>query len=274
MIQPVLNTRRHWRTRVILGLYFGGTALLVGITSLPASSLVRNSPFLPAHREAQQSIPKAAEPTNASEAKRFVLKGVSQIGSNYFFSIYDSVTQKGQWIQAGVAYNGFVIVKYEPAPKRIHFRWNGSDYTTDLPLANDSPIDLEFFTDHAPATGTGSGQSSQGHIAASRTIARSPGSPLPNNARLESSAKTSSASESVIVFNQRGSVTGSSNNFFNTPTGDLFASVEPLNTASQVQENAAPAKRYQVTRRNKVHNPSGKKPSHMGFAEWNALNQN
>ncbi len=236
---------------------------LLAAGSIKASSLVQNSPFLPPSYKKASSTSNVRKSTSHDvDTKRFILKGISKIGSDYFFSVYDSVTDKGEWLQAGVSYNGFSILQYDPSEKSISFSWKGKTHRIKIKKPNGEPIGLFFRNDDETSTEPYSIAGGAAPKKRARIVyAPEPGSSniLAGNQRLPVSFE-----QRINTTNTTSSSTGQQ--------GELFAAIDTASTLPNgdiPQPN--PSRRYQVSRSNTVHNPGGRKPDHLTLEQFNKL---
>lgn len=78
-------------------------------------SLLENSPFLP---------PAKAEEGNGKETPSpsltlLQLRGITSLGGEYIFSIYNPTTKQSKWIQQGVQEEGLTIRSYNPLTNTV-----------------------------------------------------------------------------------------------------------------------------------------------------------
>ena len=247
------------------------TALLIllPVSWINGESLIQNSPFLPPDYKKAAKTPEKRSSQEGSEPTRFALKGVSKLGSEYYFSIYDSVAKKSEWIQAGVPHNGFSILKYEPSERRIHFSWEGKSSAIQIPKADGEPIQLVYLDSHGTAEAPD--QFAEKHNSHSRESHKGQYS-IHNDRYNVSIDQYDSDQNEPVIFTQRIQQAFSSGTQLLGNKSILFATTDTKALAEIAQEfPSTPERRYQVSRRNSVHNPSGKKPEHMSFAQWQAL---
>jgi len=255
----------HFRPHTILAFVF--TAM-----PLNASTLVQNNPFLPPfYKNTKDAEVDLSQSSQTKEQTRFVLKRVAKIGSVYSFSIYDSVTGKGKWVEAGVPYNGFSILKYEPLEKQIHFNWKTTTYTIHLPKPKGEPIELVYLnTGKLPALANSSKLGGPNSNRSADQIEVSSRSDYENNPHLTIARKRSSNSGQPIVFQQQPANLEYPVSQFDETKNDLFAAIDPnISLEAVIPGTIKP--RYKVKRTNTVDNPSGEKPSHMSYTNWLAL---
>jgi hypothetical protein len=235
------------------------------------SSLVGSSPFLP------PSTPKLptdvpAKPVHAP-IDRFILRGISKIGSTYHFSIYDTKTNKARWVTAGDSSNGLTIESFDPKSLTVDYSWNGQSGSIQLAQVDDTEIPL-FFLD-------------------SEQRLRSPESP--HNSYVSRQHSASSSGSRVEIYTKQAKKIETTLHKIDFENGhhptrvlsrgpnsfvsdDTFAQTDAPDTPPGSEEQVlaghpSPSPNpYKVSRRNQVHNPSGKKPSHMSFQDWVALN--
>ena len=247
-----------------------------------ASSLVQNSPFLPPLYKQSAAKPEKKDAQIKPDPTRFILKGISKIGPNYLFSIYDSVTKKAAWIEAGVPHNGFTVLKYYPSNKKIQYSWKGNRHTITLPKAQGEPIQLVFINpDNPEQRGISAAANGSERIENGTLTKNTYSTSLTVNERIQNGTlnkNTYSTSLTVnenspIVFQQR-TLTGRQSTYQTSgSTSNLFAGIGS-NFPPQEELPTASTGAYKVKRNNNVHNPDGKKPSHMSYAQWVALTHN
>lgn len=246
-------------------------SLLLAVVPGEASSLIQNSPFLPPSYKKFADIPNKLEEAKKPEPARFVLKGISHIGSDYLFSIYDPATKKGVWIEAGTPHNGFTILKYYPSEKKIEYSWEGTTQIIELPKPDGEPIQIVYLNANGMSASRLSTSVNSSEL---NTAAQAPNGRqayLSSETVMRDALLRDSTSVVPIIFQQRQQAAGAEAYRTLASTNNLFASVDTQGW--QDEESAPPStKRYQVNRRNTVNNPSGKKPEHMSFAQWQALN--
>lgn len=246
--------------------------LMLQVCCADGSSIISKYPFRPHDHQKATPDPAKSKDADDRDSTRFTLKGISNLGSEFYFSIHDSLTKKSKWIQAGVPYNGFSILMYDPSQKRIHFNWEGKSYSLKIDKPENDPVALVYNHSgkslNAPEPHPSSGNFNQ--------KGRSPD--LNSAGTLKESYNpayrdyNAQIVEHSIRFEQKSP---QANHPFFTQEGDLtvlFASTNiPASTLEQEVEIETPPQRYKVKRNNKVHNPNGKKPQHMSFAQWQAI---
>ena len=242
------------------------------VCSLDASSLIEHYPFSPPGYQAAPEALKKTIPKPDPEVARFTLRGVSKFGANYYFSIYDRQTKKSKWIEAGTPCNGFTILKYEPLESRIHFNWKGSSHTIRMANADETPINL---VNLKPNKKTDS-------IGAKMNNAVTPSDEIQNGEKhtgtkhnINSEAADQSddpANGQAIFFTPQTDNAGNPASVLWGRDSNLFAATDiPASSMPVEAEPVVLPQRFKVKRKNTVHNPSGKKPQHLSFAQWQTL---
>lgn len=265
--------------------------------SLGASSLIEHYPFSPPNYQTPSRSLETTTNKHDFEASRFTLKGVSKFGANYYFSIYDNQTKKSKWIEAGSPYNGFTILRYEPLKNRIHFHWKENLHTIQIANADEAPMKLAHlnFNKKTDASLEKMGHSAllsnevrnNERLVANRdnihSRAAKPSNEIRNNERIvgnrhniHSKATKQSddpANGPVIFFTPQREKVESPKSVRWGRDSNLFAATDIPASAIQIEEKPeVPQQRFKVKRKNTVHNPSGKKPQHLSFAQWQTLN--
>ncbi|MDQ8194299.1 hypothetical protein QEH59_07675 [Coraliomargarita sp. SDUM461004] len=227
---------------------------IVLVSSIYAkATLIRNSPFVSASGLPTQQ--KKQVPAVSKEAlKRFSLNGISQINGVYYFSIKDDKHQRSQWMTPMEDVNGFIIHSYNPATRSISYVWDGNRYYLSLGTA--SSVGLFY------------AESADNH----------------SNQNISDAA----LSRHEIVFSDsqtyvQSDVAGSESNLTDKDQinwfplempkqSPLFASrvavgreVIADNRASSVDGNLSTRNEPPIpsSRVNRIHNPSGKPPTHL-----------
>lgn len=232
------------------------TALLCLSVAASGRTLRTESPFLPPNfNRSEKILPKKAEA--APTPDRFVLRGISRIGDNYLFSIFDKTTQKAKWIEAGVESNGISITSYDPSTRTIDYSWNQYSGSLQLVNADQEPVQLSFVESNSEKSVPTS--SRRNGVSLAQT-----------HARLQESLQR-------IIFEPRQAERPTSRGYFrsgfagNTSSSDTFAQTNPTIADNPVVDRPSQPTRYKISRRNSVNNPSGKKPDYMSYADWLAL---
>ncbi|MGB0763461.1 MAG: hypothetical protein ACPGO0_05890 [Acidimicrobiales bacterium] len=200
------------------------------------------------------------------------------MGDTYLFSLMDSKINRAKWIEAGSNSNGFSITSYEPETKTIDYEWNGRKGRLRLINADDKSIPLKFVVaaDNVPETvQAGKNSSNSSRI---RTL----GSGLSPNPLLTNSKSSLTKRNTIqkVIFEpiatgsgyvasgRRTSIENEyvSDDRFAQP--DVPSTLNPSGSVAQADSNNS---RYKVKRRNTVHNPSGKIPSHLSREQFAQL---
>jgi hypothetical protein len=255
--------------------------ILLAAAYVDASSLVQNSPFLPPFYKKAATEPIEEMSFKKSDNTRFVLKGISRIGSHYHFSIYDSKTKKGRWVEAGTQVNDFSITSYDPKTRTISYRWNGHECTLQLANADNVVTPLTFFSTEGSAIAGQSSPLRAATLDASPQVYQSQRSGRNRISVLSNSAELSRQSLQTIFFDSR-TYQPDPSGITNTTSADLghngFASndsfADPELQApveNIVAREAEPQQRFKISRRNNVSNANGKKPDHMTWTAWTEL---
>lgn len=282
--------------------------LMLQVCCADGSSIISKYPFRPHDHQKATPDPAKSKDADDRDSTRFTLKGISNLGSEFYFSIHDSLTKKSKWIQAGVPYNGFSILMYDPSQKRIHFNWEGKSYSLKIDKPENDPIALVYNHPGKSLNASGPHPSSgdfnhQGRRPDLNSAGTLKGSYNPADGNYNAQHSTSGDFNQQgrrPGLNSAGTLKGSynpayrdynaqiversipfeqkspqANHPFFTQEGELtvlFASTNiPASTLEQEVEIETPPQRYKVKRNNKVHNPNGKKPQHMSFAQWQAI---
>ena len=245
----------------------GLSTCVITIASAAYSGLLERSPFLSNEKTEVKQVVHTPSPSNETH---FVLKGVSKIGTDYRFSIHDKRTKQAIWIKPNEVVNGFSIVSYDPSSQTVVFKWGNQNASLQLIDADEQPIVVNIVSHSEVQTHTTpaySQRSSRGSYV--RRV-------LPEGIRgaIHTSHQQSNL-DSVIYFN--GGVSGRSSRVTETEpkqtTGQavkedpLFAT-DDQNMIEAVQEDTVekPQVAYQVSRRNTVENPTGKRPDYRNYA--------
>jgi hypothetical protein len=241
--------------------------------SLGASSLIEHYPFSPPNYQTAYRSLETTTNKHDLEASRFTLKGVSKFGANYYFSIYDNQTKKSKWIEAGSPYNGFTILRYDPLKKRIHFHWKENLHTIQIANADEAPMKLAHLNFNKK---TGASLEKMGHSALLSNEVRNNERLVANRDNIHYKATKQSddpANGQVIFFTPQREKVESPRSVRWGRDSNLFAATDIPASAIQIEEKPeVPQQRFKVKRKNTVHNPSGKKPQHLSFAQWQTLN--
>ena len=241
--------------------------------SLGASSLIEHYPFSPPNYQTAYRSLETTTNKHDLEASRFTLKGVSKFGANYYFSIYDNQTKKSKWIEAGSPYNGFTILRYDPLKKRIHFHWKENLHTIQIANADEAPIKLAHLNFNKK---TDASLEKMGHSALLSNEVRNNERLVANRDNIHYKATKQSddpANGQVIFFTPQREKVESPRSVRWGRDSNLFAATDIPASAIQIEEKPeVPQQRFKVKRKNTVHNPSGKKPQHLSFAQWQTLN--
>jgi hypothetical protein len=239
--------------------------------SAAGSSLLEGSPFLPPSTP-KLSTDVPAKPVHAP-IDRFILRGISKIGSTYHFSIYDKKTNKARWVTAGDPLNGLTIESFDPTSLAVDYIWNGQSGSIQLAQVNDTRIPLFFVDSEQKLRSSESPHNS--YVSGQHSVSSS-------GSRVEIYTKQARKIETTLQkiefengHHQARVLPRGPNSF---ASDDAFARSDapdtPPGSVEQVLAgHPSPSPNpYKVSRRNQVHNPSGKKPSHMSFQDWVALN--
>jgi hypothetical protein len=241
--------------------------------SLGASSLIEHYPFSPPNYQTAYRSLETTTNKHDLEASRFTLKGVSKFGANYYFSIYDNQTKKSKWIEAGSPYNGFTILRYDPLKKRIHFHWKENLHTIQIANADEAPMKLAHLNFNKK---TDASLEKMGHSALLSNEVRNNERLVANRDNIHYKATKQSddpANGQVIFFTPQREKVESPRSVRWGRDSNLFAATDIPASAIQIEEKPeVPQQRFKVKRKNTVHNPSGKKPQHLSFAQWQTLN--
>ena len=241
--------------------------------SLGASSLIEHYPFSPPNYQTASQSLETTTNKHDLEASRFTLKGVSKFGANYYFSIYDNQTKKSKWIEAGSPYNGFTILRYDPLKKRIHFHWKENLHTIQIANADEAPMKLAHLNFNKK---TDASLEKMGHSALLSNEVRNNERLVANRDNIHYKATKQSddpANGQVIFFTPQREKVESPRSVRWGRDSNLFAATDIPASAIQIEEKPeVPQQRFKVKRKNTVHNPSGKKPQHLSFAQWQTLN--
>ena len=241
--------------------------------SLGASSLIEHYPFSPPNYQTASRSLETTTNKHDLEASRFTLKGVSKFGANYYFSIYDNQTKKSKWIEAGSPYNGFTILRYDPLKKRIHFHWKENLHTIQIANADGAPMKLAHLNFNKK---TDASLEKMGHSALLSNEVRNNERLVANRDNIHYKATKQSddpANGQVIFFTPQREKVESPRSVRWGRDSNLFAATDIPASAIQIEEKPeVPQQRFKVKRKNTVHNPSGKKPQHLSFAQWQTLN--
>ena len=241
--------------------------------SLGASSLIEHYPFSPPNYQTASRSLETTTNKHDLEASRFTLKGVSKFGANYYFSIYDNQTKKSKWIEAGSPYNGFTILRYDPLKKRIHFHWKENLHTIQIANADEAPMKLAHLNFNKK---TDASLEKMGHSALLSNEVRNNERLVANRDNIHYKATKQSddpANGQVIFFTPQREKVESPRSVRWGRDSNLFAATDIPASAIQIEEKPeVPQQRFKVKRKNTVHNPSGKKPQHLSFAQWQTLN--
>ena len=241
--------------------------------SLGASSLIEHYPFSPPNYQTASRSLETTTNKHDLEASRFTLKGVTKFGANYYFSIYDNQTKKSKWIEAGSPYNGFTILRYDPLKKRIHFHWKENLHTIQIANADEAPIKLAHLNFNKK---TDASLEKMGHSALLSNEVRNNERLVANRDNIHYKATKQSddpANGQVIFFTPQREKVESPRSVRWGRDSNLFAATDIPASAIQIEEKPeVPQQRFKVKRKNTVHNPSGKKPQHLSFAQWQTLN--
>lgn len=246
--------------------------LMLYVCYADASSIILKYPFRPHDHQEATPDPSKSQQADDRDSTRFTLKGISNLGSEFYFSIHDSLTKKSKWIQAGVPYNGFSILMYDPSQKRIHFNWEGKSYSLKIDQPEDDPIELVYnhsgkslnASEPHPSSGDFNQQGRRPDLNSAGTLKGSY-----NPAYGDYNAQIV---ERSIRFEQKSPQANHPSSAQEGGETVLFASTNiPASTLKQEFAIESPPQRYKVKRNNTVHNPNGKKPQHMSFAHWQAI---
>ncbi len=241
--------------------------------SLGASSLIEHYPFSPPNYQTASRSLETTTNKHDLEASRFTLKGVSKFGANYYFSIYDNQTKKSKWIEPGSPYNGFTILRYDPLKKRIHFHWKENLHTIQIANADEAPMKLAHLNFNKK---TDASLEKMGHSALLSNEVRNNERLVANRDNIHYKATKQSddpANGQVIFFTPQREKVESPRSVRWGRDSNLFAATDIPASAIQIEEKPeVPQQRFKVKRKNTVHNPSGKKPQHLSFAQWQTLN--
>lgn len=266
------RTSKHFH-RIGLSLALSALWLTASFANLGARTLIQNSPFQPPVSDVKQaSKPTGLANSNNSQG-RFLLKGVSKIGSIYLFSILDKTSGEAKWIESGVRSNGFVITGYDPATQTVDYEWNKQIGTIQLARADEQPIQLHFTSGHASPA---SSDRRSDHSESSRSTIKG---------QIASQRAAQTVAPEKIVFEQRSTALS-----LYSPAArksgpiekgyaseDLFADigVQDKDDINPIAENGTTegSQRFKVSRKPRVNNANGKKPDHMSFADWFALKE-
>ena len=241
--------------------------------SLGASSLIEHYPFSPPNYQTASRSLETTTNKHDLEASRFTLKGVSKFGANYYFSIYDNQTKKSKWIEAGSPYNGFTILRYDPLKKRIHFHWKENLHTIQIANADEAPMKLAHLNFNKK---TDASLEKMGHSALLSNEVRNNERLVANRDNIHYKVTKQSddpANGQVIFFTPQREKVESPRSVRWGRDSNLFAATDIPASAIQIEEKPeVPQQRFKVKRKNTVHNPCGKKPQHLSFAQWQTLN--
>lgn len=241
--------------------------------SLGASSLIEHYPFSPPNYQTASRSLETTTNKHDLDASRFTLKGVSKFGANYYFSIYDNQIKKSKWIEAGSPYNGFTILRYDPLKKRIHFHWKENLHTIQIANADEAPMKLAHLNFNKK---TDASLEKMGHSALLSNEVRNNERLVANRDNIHYKATKQSddpANGQVIFFTPQREKVESPRSVRWGRDSNLFAATDIPASAIQIEEKPeVPQQRFKVKRKNTVHNPSGKKPQHLSFAQWQTLN--
>lgn len=119
-------------------------AILTGLTtSLSAQmSLLENSPFVPP----KQGGAEAGEAASASQSlSQLEFRGMTAVGGDYIFSIYNRQTRESRWLSEGVEEDGLLIRSWDANKMSIVIYSVAEDMAREIPildfsLESESPV--------------------------------------------------------------------------------------------------------------------------------------
>lgn len=257
-----------------------------------SNSLLIRSPFLPGEygkksAPAAQSVQAKATPTN------FKLKGITTIGSKYYFSIIDTKTGTSLWLEPNESVNGFKILSYNTAKHEIEYQWKGATGMLKLQQADGTPLAVsenkvaEIIRKansiqpqrqlsnpagtslHAVAPSQSINpipvQPKNTAASTTRTNTRIVGSNTAHSQTADTVTSSNTSDESEVINFDDYSPGSETTNLLGTtldeetPNTDSLFGLEPVSTT---ETQTPPVARYKVKRNNEVENPNGHMPTH------------
>lgn len=233
-------------------------------------SLKEHSPFLPSQTYKTPVVAKKVAPDEANE--RFALKGISKIGRTYLFSIFDKLTSKSQWIEAGADLNGFVIKSYDPEMHQVEFTWNGQ--TCRIQLEHSEQGTYQLVSISLPGEASASEHSAASSIVSGET--KAPAKVLmairkrmPGDLSLANSPESLRNSSIIDFAVTRSNRTKPANNLMaDTDSKNDFAAIDPkpespTEITSPTLVASSGINPLSIFPRTTVENPNGKIPDHL-----------
>lgn len=239
--------------------------LMLAVSWANGASLMQNSPFVPPDYKKTAKTPERKIAQGDPESTRFALKGVSKLGSEYLFSIYDSVTQKSEWIQAGVSFNGFIIESYDPRLQEIEFRLRESRGKVQLARYQELEYQLVAIPPKEVRNKAGTALISPQTKTANRNIIEVRKVGFEDGTKLISKDESQSASKINFTVSHKGKGTGSSFATDNGNNTNKFASANPMpeNQSESALVASSRINPLSIFPRTTVENPNGKIPDHL-----------
>ncbi len=116
-------------------------------------SLLENSPFLPPVKPGAGN----ADESETTSLALLQLRGITSIGGEYIFSIYDPSTRQSKWIGQGVQEDGLIIRDYNPDGNTVIIHSEPDNLSHQLQL-NEYAKPTAASAPKAPTTPTGTTQ--------------------------------------------------------------------------------------------------------------------
>jgi len=129
------------RNRLIkyLKLSFAFILLIKGTSLYAESNLIENSPFIPYDYKG----PTGGFPVGPSTTGPIQLRGIFALGEQIKFSIYNSTTQKAEWVGLKDPTAPYYVEDYNPVTNTISLNVRGQRQTLALSKPSDEPLAIK-----------------------------------------------------------------------------------------------------------------------------------